>query len=173
MKGPTAEDVRRSANLLALVPRPPEPRKTARNRWQCLCPFHEDGAPSMSVSFLDFGWVFRCFACGVTGDVIGYVMRLENCSFQEALMKLTNKQATPAIPLWAPKPKAFVIPCEGKGCGALLELDANEIALADVAHPAWRFAGPPRSGRALCPRCSLRLARSRRRVEPAQDRRAA
>jgi hypothetical protein len=160
------DEIRRSANLLALVPRPPEPRPTARNRWQCVCPFHEDKSPSMSVSFLDFGWVFRCFACGVAGDVVNYVMRLERLSFQEALSKLAGQQVAPAAPLWSPPPKAWAIPCDGRGCGAVLDVEADELAVVDVSHPAWIFGD-----RVLCPRCSLRAERAV--VAAAEARRAA
>jgi DNA primase len=46
-----------------------------------LCPFHEDGNPSLGVTA--FG--FRCFACGASGDALTLVQRLKGWSFDEAL----------------------------------------------------------------------------------------
>ena len=48
-----------------------------------LCPFHSERRPSFKIS-ADLG-LFHCFGCGASGDVIGFVMRLDHVSFPEAL----------------------------------------------------------------------------------------
>lgn len=48
-----------------------------------LCPFHPDHRPSFSVS--PAKRIFKCWACGVGGDVIRFVERIERVTFPEAL----------------------------------------------------------------------------------------
>ena len=50
-------------------------------RHKALCPFHEDRHPSLRFK----GNRFKCFACGVSGDVIYLVMRYKNIGFKEAV----------------------------------------------------------------------------------------
>ncbi|GJQ08366.1 hypothetical protein GpartN1_g157.t1 [Galdieria partita] len=52
------------------------------------CPFHDDENPSFSIN--NEKKIFHCFACGASGDIISFVMRLENLSFTEAVKKLQN-----------------------------------------------------------------------------------
>lgn len=54
-----------------------------------LCPFHEDGRPSLNVS--PSKQIFKCFACGAGGDVISFVMRRERLSFPEAVRLLADR----------------------------------------------------------------------------------
>jgi len=51
-----------------------------------LCPFHDEKSPSLSVS--PSKGLFHCFGCGVGGDVIRFVERVENLSFTEAAERL-------------------------------------------------------------------------------------
>ena len=54
-----------------------------------VCPFHEDSNPSMFVS--DAKGIFKCFACGASGDVFAFVQKYENVSFMEAAVILADK----------------------------------------------------------------------------------
>ena len=54
-----------------------------------LCPFHDDKTPSFSVS--SSKGIFKCFACGVGGDAVSFVMKHENYSYVEALRYLAKK----------------------------------------------------------------------------------
>lgn len=55
---------------------------------QCLCPFHDDRNPSMSIS--DTKALFYCFACGASGNIFNFVERQERCSFPEAVQHLVD-----------------------------------------------------------------------------------
>lgn len=55
---------------------------------KALCPFHDDHNPSLSVNF-DTG-EFNCFACGINGSVIDFVMKYRDADFKEALEYLTE-----------------------------------------------------------------------------------
>src|SRR6476659_2264434 len=51
-----------------------------------LCPFHEEKSPSLSVS--PARGLFHCFGCGVGGDVIRFIERIDHVSFSEAVERL-------------------------------------------------------------------------------------
>lgn len=55
----------------------------------CVCPFHDDHSPSMSVS--KDKQMFTCFSCGASGNVISFVERYEGLTFPEALKKLADR----------------------------------------------------------------------------------
>ncbi len=48
-----------------------------------VCPFHEDHAPSMSVSVDK--QIYKCFSCGASGNVFTFVQNFENVSWPEAV----------------------------------------------------------------------------------------
>lgn len=52
------------------------------------CPFHEDRSPSFKVYTKKN--MFVCFGCGARGSPIDFVMKYENCSFREAVLKISN-----------------------------------------------------------------------------------
>jgi hypothetical protein len=53
------------------------------------CPFHDDQVPSLSVNHMKNLW--RCFACGRSGNVIQLVMEMEGINFKHAVRRLCNK----------------------------------------------------------------------------------
>lgn len=61
-----------------------------------LCPFHSEKSPSFSVS-ADKNF-YHCFGCGVSGDIITFVMETEGLSFPEAVEQLAS-QAGMALPV--------------------------------------------------------------------------
>ena len=59
------------------------------NDYKGLCPFHNDGNPSLSVS--PSRKVFKCFSCNTAGNVITFVQKIENISFFDAMKKVASK----------------------------------------------------------------------------------
>lgn len=59
-----------------------------------LCPFHEEGTPSLSVSVSKN--LFHCFGCGAAGGPIDWVMKREGMSFRHAVEWL--KDGAPVAP---------------------------------------------------------------------------
>ncbi len=55
----------------------------------CVCPFHDDHSPSMSLSTEK--QIYKCFSCGATGNVFTFVSEFENVSFIEAVSIVANK----------------------------------------------------------------------------------
>lgn len=54
-----------------------------------LCPFHKEKTPSFSVS--PDKQIFHCFGCGVGGNVVHFISKIENISFRESLELLAEK----------------------------------------------------------------------------------
>ena len=60
--------------------------KEQNGKFMVRCPFHGENNPSMVVRI--HNKTFKCYACGVAGDVFGFVMEMTGCSFYEALTSL-------------------------------------------------------------------------------------
>lgn len=54
-----------------------------------VCPFHNDRHPSLSVS--ETKGIFKCFACGESGNVASFLMAHEHMSFPEAIVWLGRR----------------------------------------------------------------------------------
>lgn len=51
-----------------------------------VCPFHEERTPSFHVN--PERQIFHCFGCRSSGDAIGFLMRMEELSFGQAVARL-------------------------------------------------------------------------------------
>ncbi|MCH7802752.1 MAG: DNA primase [Acidobacteria bacterium] len=58
-----------------------------------LCPFHTEKTPSFTVS--EAKQIFKCFGCGVGGDVFKFIMLMENLTFPESIHQLAENQGIP------------------------------------------------------------------------------
>ncbi len=58
-----------------------------------LCPFHNEKSPSFSVA--PNKQIFYCFGCGAGGNVITFLMKYENYTFQEAVKVLAQRAGIP------------------------------------------------------------------------------
>ncbi|MBQ7790089.1 MAG: DNA primase [Bacilli bacterium] len=67
---------------------------------KALCPFHNDHSPSFSVN--GDKQIYKCFSCGESGNVITFVQKYNNISFQEAI-KILAENAGINITLDTPK----------------------------------------------------------------------
>ncbi len=61
----------------------------AGKNFKARCPFHNEKTPSFMISPDRQSW--RCFGCGVGGDVFSFIMKYENMEFGEALKVLAEK----------------------------------------------------------------------------------
>ena len=63
-------------------------KRSGSNRFG-LCPFHSEKTPSFSVS--PDKQIYHCFGCGKGGNVIGFIMEVENLTFPEAVEFLARR----------------------------------------------------------------------------------
>jgi DNA primase len=63
-------------------------RKAGQN-FKGLCPFHHEKTPSFVVS--PDKQIWHCFGCGVGGNAFGFLMRIDNMEFPEAVRQCAEK----------------------------------------------------------------------------------
>ena len=64
------------------------PVKKMGSSYKCVCPFHDDRNPSMSIS--QSKQIFHCFACKAGGDAIKFVMDYEKLTYPEAIERIAS-----------------------------------------------------------------------------------
>lgn len=82
------DEIRNSNNILDVVSQYVVLKRSGRS-YSGLCPFHKEKSPSFYVS--PDKQIFHCFGCGEGGDVIGFIKKIENISFKEAIETLAEK----------------------------------------------------------------------------------
>lgn len=80
-----ADVILQKANIADVIGRYIEVQKKG-NSYVAVCPFHDDSSPSLNIS-VDKK-IFKCFACGVGGNVLTFVQRLKSLSFPETLAEV-------------------------------------------------------------------------------------
>src|SRR5437016_10187819 len=63
--------------------------KQAGLYWKGRCPFHQELTASFTIS--PHINIFYCFGCHLSGDVIAFVAKIENCSQLEAAQQLAQR----------------------------------------------------------------------------------
>jgi len=81
-------EIRERAGILEIVSDYVALKKSGVN-YLGLCPFHSEKTPSFNVNTVK--GIYHCFGCGVGGDAISFVMRMEGLSFPEAVRFLARK----------------------------------------------------------------------------------
>ncbi len=79
------EQLQQRADIYEVVSQYVELRRSGANFVAC-CPFHNEKTPSFMVNPQRNR--FKCFGCGEGGDSIGFLMKMENLNFAEAVEKL-------------------------------------------------------------------------------------
>ena len=82
------EEIRNSNDIVDVISQYVVLKRSGRNFFG-LCPFHKEKSPSFSVS--PDKQIFHCFGCGVGGNVIHFVSKVENMSFIETLQTLAER----------------------------------------------------------------------------------
>jgi DNA primase len=84
----TWEDIKSRLSILDVIGDYVEVRQVGSS-YKCLCPFHNDKNPSLTISPEKGLW--HCFGCGAGGDMFKFVTDFENISKAKALEKLAKK----------------------------------------------------------------------------------
>lgn len=82
------DEIRNSNDIVDVISQYVVLKRSGRNFFG-LCPFHREKSPSFSVS--PDKQIFHCFGCGVGGDVIHFVSKIENLDFKQAMEALAEK----------------------------------------------------------------------------------
>jgi DNA primase len=82
-------EVREKARIEDVVSQYVTLRNAGSGSLKGLCPFHDEKSPSFNVRPSKHS--FHCFGCGVGGDVIDFVMKIDALSFGETVERLADK----------------------------------------------------------------------------------
>lgn len=82
------ERVRDATDIVSLVSESVQLKQKGRLFWGC-CPFHAEKTPSFKVDPASGLW--HCFGCGLGGDAIGFVMRVDHMEFPDAVRRLAER----------------------------------------------------------------------------------
>jgi DNA primase len=82
------DDVRDRTNIVEIVKRHVELKRAGTGSWKGLCPFHSEKTPSFHVN--EARNFFHCFGCGEKGDVITFLVKIEQRPFMDVLTDLAN-----------------------------------------------------------------------------------
>lgn len=81
--------IKQHVDLLSVVGEYTSLKKTGSLYWKARCPFHYENTPSFTVS--PHKGIYYCFGCHATGDVIGFIEKIENLSALEAAQHLAQR----------------------------------------------------------------------------------
>lgn len=81
-------EIKNSIDILDVISEVVRLKKTGRNHIG-LCPFHSEKTPSFTVN--QDKQIFHCFGCGEGGDIFGFIMKMDNLSYPEAIRVLAGR----------------------------------------------------------------------------------
>ena len=81
-------EVRQSNDIVDVISQYVHLKRSGRNYFG-LCPFHNEKSPSFSVS--PDKQIFHCFGCGVGGNVITFISKIEGLNFIETVQMLAER----------------------------------------------------------------------------------
>ena len=81
-------EVRENNDIYDVISQYVQLKRSGRNYFG-LCPFHNEKSPSFSVS--PDRQIFHCFGCGVGGNVITFISKIEGLGFKEAVEVLAER----------------------------------------------------------------------------------
>lgn len=81
-------EVRENNDIVEVISQYLHLKRSGRNYFG-LCPFHNEKSPSFSVS--PDKQIFHCFGCGVGGNVITFISKIEGLGFKEAVENLAER----------------------------------------------------------------------------------
>ena len=82
------DEVKNSNDIVDVISQYMALKRSGRNYFG-LCPFHNEKSPSFSVS--PDKQIFHCFGCGVGGNVIHFISKIEGIGFRESLEFLAER----------------------------------------------------------------------------------
>ncbi|MDI6777410.1 MAG: DNA primase [Syntrophales bacterium] len=82
------EEIKNRTDIVSVISEYLTLKKVGRN-FRGLCPFHKEKTPSFTINYDK--QIFYCFGCGEAGNVITFLMKINNISYPEAVRYLARK----------------------------------------------------------------------------------
>lgn len=106
----------------------------AGREFQALCPFHSENTPSFTIN--DEKQLYKCFGCGVSGDVIKYIQERTGEPFMTVLRDL---EGDAGIAFDTPENRAEI---DARRIERQRSADAEAAQKRDRARGLWLYAAP-------------------------------
>jgi len=88
------QDVKQNTNIIDIAQK--LGMEVRGNKCRCLQPEnHTNGDRTPSQSFLPSRGIYKCFGCGIAGDVFSLVQQVKGCKFPEAYCFITGDKFAP------------------------------------------------------------------------------
>jgi DNA primase len=81
-------EIKEKNDIVAVISEYTTLKRSGRG-WLGLCPFHAEKTPSFNVNQVK--QLYYCFGCGAGGDVLSFIMKVENVDFITAARRLANR----------------------------------------------------------------------------------
>ena len=81
------DELLQKTDIVSVISRYVQLNQKGKTHWG-LCPFHGEKTPSFAVNSVE--QFYHCFGCKESGNAIGFVMKMENCNFVEAIKILAE-----------------------------------------------------------------------------------
>lgn len=140
-----AEQLKSSVDIVKTIGEYVRLKRTgSTGRYMGLCPFHTEKTPSFNVNVSMQR--YKCFGCGLGGDVFNFIMEIERVSFVEAMKLLAERNGIAM-------PKREYTDPDSKLRGALMEMHeiAAQVFQANLNAPAGAEARNYLAGRGVTP----------------------
>jgi len=96
-------EIRRSVDIVDVIGDYIPIEQKGKNYF-CICPFHDDHNPSLSIS--PEKQIYTCFVCGASGNVFTFLQEFKNISFLEAVKEVAHSSGL-SVNVDVSRPKMF------------------------------------------------------------------
>jgi len=83
------DEIKNRLDIVNLISEYLGPLTQAGSNYKCKCPFHNEKTPSFMIS--PTLQIFKCFGCGIGGDVIKFIQEIEKVDFKDAIKIAAEK----------------------------------------------------------------------------------
>jgi DNA primase len=132
------DEVRNAANIVSIISEYVALKKRGRNH-VARCPFHNEKTPSFSVS--EEKQMFKCFGCGLGGDVFTFIMKIEHLSYPEAIRFLAERYgiALPTVSIPSSDPATSSADTLRKAMTEAVALYHHSLLKGQEGKPALKY----------------------------------
>jgi len=129
------QDLKGKINIVSIIGKYTKLSRKGKQYWAC-CPFHLEKTASFAINEME--QFYKCFGCGVSGDVINFVQKIESIDFFDACQILA-KECNMELPKFE-KDNSIAINKQKKDTYLNILRDAAKYYYKNLSNPASKPA---------------------------------